>query len=37
MEQNILIVDEVAEILRVDKQRVYGLVRTKQIPPYSAW
>ncbi len=32
MEQKILVADEVAELLRVDKQRVYELVRTKQIP-----
>ncbi len=32
MERQILVVDEVAELLRVDKQRVYELVRTKQIP-----
>lgn len=32
MEKNILVADEVAEILRVDKQRIYELVRTNQIP-----
>ncbi len=32
MNKQILIVDEVAEVLRVDKQRVYELVRTNQIP-----
>jgi excisionase family DNA binding protein len=32
MEQSILIADEVAEILRVDRQRVYELVRTNAIP-----
>jgi excisionase family DNA binding protein len=32
MEKQILVADEVAEILRVDKQRVYELVRTNQIP-----
>ena len=29
---DILVAEEVAEILRVDKQRVYELVRTKRIP-----
>jgi excisionase family DNA binding protein len=32
MEKAILIADEVAEILRVDRQRVYELVRTNAIP-----
>jgi len=32
MEKAILIVDEVAELLRVDRQRVYELVRTKHLP-----
>ena len=32
MTQNILVAEEVAELLRVDKQRIYELVRTKQIP-----
>lgn len=32
MEAKILVVDEVAELLRVDRQRVYELVRTRQIP-----
>lgn len=32
MEKHILIADEVAELLRVDKQRVYELVRTNRIP-----
>jgi excisionase family DNA binding protein len=32
MEQSILIADEVAEILRVDRQRVYELVRSNSIP-----
>jgi excisionase family DNA binding protein len=32
METQILVADEVAEILRVDKQRVYELVRTNRIP-----
>lgn len=32
MEKQILIADEVAELLRVDKQRVYELARTNQIP-----
>lgn len=32
MDSQILIADEVAEILRVDKQRIYELVRTNQIP-----
>ena len=32
MEQQILIADEVAEILRVDRQRVYELVRRNKIP-----
>lgn len=32
MEKQILVAEEVAELLRVDKQRVYELVRTNQIP-----
>ncbi len=32
MEQQILIADEVAEMLRVDRQRVYELVRRDAIP-----
>lgn len=32
MERQILIADEVAEMLRVDRQRVYELVRRKAIP-----
>lgn len=32
MDKHILIADEVAELLRVDKQRVYELVRTHCIP-----
>lgn len=32
MEKQILVADEVAELLRVDKQRVYELVRANQIP-----
>ncbi len=32
METDVLVADEVAAILRVDKQRVYELVRTRQIP-----
>jgi excisionase family DNA binding protein len=32
MEENILVADEVAQMLRVDKQRVYELVRTNQLP-----
>lgn len=32
MEKSILIADEVAELLRVDRQRIYELVRTNQIP-----
>ncbi len=32
MEKKILVAEEVAKILRVDKQRVYELVRTKKIP-----
>jgi excisionase family DNA binding protein len=32
MSNQILIAEEVAELLRVDKQRVYELVRTEQIP-----
>jgi excisionase family DNA binding protein len=32
MEQQILIADEVAELLRVDRQRVYELARRHAIP-----
>lgn len=32
MEENILVAEEVAELLRVDKQRIYELVRKQQIP-----
>lgn len=32
MNQQILVASEVAELLRVDKQRVYELVRTHQLP-----
>ena len=32
MQKQILVAQEVAEMLRVDKQRVYELVRTKRIP-----
>ena len=32
MDKQILVAEEVAELLRVDKQRVYELVRTKKIP-----
>lgn len=32
MENDILVADEVAQLLRVDKQRVYELVRTNAIP-----
>jgi excisionase family DNA binding protein len=32
MEKRILVADEVADLLRVDKQRIYELVRTNQIP-----
>ncbi len=32
MNKQILVAEEVAEMLRVDKQRIYELVRTKQIP-----
>lgn len=32
MDKKLLVADEVAELLRVDKQRVYELVRTNQIP-----
>ena len=32
MDKQIMVADEVAELLRVDKQRVYELVRTHQIP-----
>jgi excisionase family DNA binding protein len=32
MDKQILVADEVAELLRVDKQRVYELARSNQIP-----
>ena len=32
MEQEILIADEVAEMLRVDRQRIYELARRNAIP-----
>lgn len=32
MDKQILVAEEVAELLRVDKQRVYELARTNQIP-----
>lgn len=32
MEQQILVADEVAELLRVDRQRVYELARRNAIP-----
>ena len=32
MDKQILVADEVAEMLRVDRQRVYELVRRKSIP-----
>ena len=32
MEKQILVADEVAKLLRVDKQRVYELARRKAIP-----
>ena len=32
MEHQILIAEEVAKLLRVDKQRVYELVRTNKLP-----
>jgi excisionase family DNA binding protein len=32
MNREILVADEVAELLRVDKQRIYELVRTGKIP-----
>lgn len=32
MEKRILVADEVAELLRVDRQRVYELTRTNQLP-----
>lgn len=32
MDKTILVADEVAEILRVDKQRIYELVRRDAIP-----
>lgn len=32
MKKQILVAEEVAKLLRVDKQRIYELVRTNQIP-----
>lgn len=32
MDNKLLMADEVASLLRVDKQRIYELVRTHQIP-----
>jgi excisionase family DNA binding protein len=32
MDKQILVADDVAKILRIDRQRVYELVRTKSIP-----
>ncbi len=32
MEKEILVAEEIAEMLRVDKQRVYQMVREKSIP-----
>lgn len=32
MNKKILVAEEVAQLLRVDKQRVYELTRTNQIP-----
>ncbi len=32
MDKKILVADEVAELLRVDKQRIYELTRTNQLP-----
>ncbi len=32
MDKGVLVAEEVASLLRVDKQRVYELVRTGQIP-----
>lgn len=32
MEKQLLVAEEIAKILRIDKQRVYELVRTNQIP-----
>jgi len=32
MEKQILVAEEVAELLRVDKQRIYELTRTNQLP-----
>ncbi len=32
METQILVADEVAKLLRVDKQRVYQMVREKSLP-----
>jgi excisionase family DNA binding protein len=32
MDKDILVADELAELLRVDKQRIYELARTNRIP-----
>jgi excisionase family DNA binding protein len=32
MEKQILVADEVAQLIRVDRQRVYSMVREKSIP-----
>lgn len=32
MEKQILVAEEVAELLRVDKQRIYELIRSDRIP-----
>lgn len=32
MDKQILVAEEVADLLRVDKQRIYELVRTNKIP-----
>jgi excisionase family DNA binding protein len=32
MEKQILVVDEVAELLRVDRQRIWELARANQLP-----
>lgn len=32
MDKQVLVASEVADILRIEKQRVYELVRTNQIP-----
>lgn len=32
MRKQILVAEEVAELLRIDKQRVYELTRTNQLP-----